>query len=253
MNWFDEDVAAVYDEDEEHGTDPGALDTEVEALAAMAAGGPALELAIGTGRVALPLAARGVPVTGIERSPAMVSRLRAKPGGDEASMPVVIGDMATATAPGAGSFRLVYLVYNTIANLTTQEAQVACFRNAARHLAPGGLFVIELYVPALRRLPPGERFVVFDQSGTHIGIDEYDTATQAQWSHHVSFGADGRVRRSSPPFRYAWPAELDLMAQLAGMWLVHRWADWAGAPFTSESTAHVSVWRTPDAGAAASS
>lgn len=148
--------------------------------------------------------------------------------------------MATAQAPGAGSFRLVYLVYNSLLNLTTQEAQVACFQNAAAHLAPGGHFLVEMPFPGLRR---GERFTVFDHSDTHLGIDEYDVATQRLWSHHIRFLPDGRVERWSPPFRFAWPPELDLMARLAGMRLVHRWADWDRTAFTSESRKHVSVWR----------
>lgn len=244
-NWFDEEVAATYDDDTAEASSPAALGPMLDRLVELAAGGPVLELAIGTGRVALPLARRGLRVTGIELSPAMLARLRAKPGGEEGALPVVLGDMATAKAPGAGSFTLVYLVFNTLMNLTGQEAQVACFANAAAHLAPGGLFLVEMPVPALRRLPPGERFVVFDRSEAHIGIDEYDIATQRQWSHHVSFRSDGRVERTSPPFRYAWPAELDLMARLAGMRPVERWSDWNRAPFTSESTGHVSVWRKP--------
>lgn len=247
-NWFDEDVAATYDDDTAAMSDPEVLDPQLDLLAELASGGPVLELAIGTGRVGVPLAARGLSVSGIELSAAMVERLRAKPGGDEASMPVVVGDMTTAQAPGAGSFRLVFLVFNSLMNLTSQEAQVACFRNAATHLAPGGCFVVEMLIPALRRLPPGERHVVYDHSGAHVGIDEYDVATQRQWSHHITFRPDGRVDRRSPPFRYAWPAELDLMAQLAGMRLVERWSDWSRSPFTSESPAHVSVWRKPAEG-----
>lgn len=245
-DWFGEDVAATYDEDAAGISQPAVLNPQLDVLEELAAGGPVLEFAIGTGRVGLALAARGLRVAGIELSTAMVARLRAKPGGDEASIPVIIGDMATSQAPGAGSFRLVFLVFNSLMNLTTQGAQVACFQNAARHLAPGGHFVVELPVPALRRLPAGERFVVFDQSDTHVGIDEYDIAAQRQWSHHIDFLTDGRVRRTSPPFRYAWPAELDLMARLAGMRQVHRWGDWGRTAFTSESTKHVSVWQKPE-------
>jgi SAM-dependent methyltransferase len=248
IDWFGEDVAAMYDEDAAAISQPGVLKPQLDVLEELAAGGPLLEFAIGTGRVGLPLAARGLRLTGIEFSTAMVARLRAKPGGDEASIPVVIGDMATARAPRAGSFALVYLVFNSLMNLTTQEAQVACFGNAAAHLAPGGHFVVELPIPALRRLPAAERFVVFDRSETHVGIDEYDVATQRQWSHHIDFLPDGRVRRASPPFRYAWPAELDLMARLAGMQLVHRWGDWDRSAFTSESTKHISVWQKPAGG-----
>ena len=243
-NWFDDEVAATYDDDAAELSAPHVLDPQLDLLEELAAGGPVLELAIGTGRVGLPLAMRGLRVTGIELSEAMVERLRRKPGGDEGSIPVVIGDMATAQAPGAGSFALVFLVFNSLMNLTTQDAQVACFRNAAAHLAPGGHFLVEMMVPALRRLPAGERFVVFDQRDTHVGIDEYDIATQGQWSHHIEFLPDGRVRRTSPPFRYAWPSELDLMARLAGMRLAHRWGDWDRCAFENESTKHVSVWQT---------
>jgi len=247
IDWFGEDIAATYDDDAAI-SQPAVLDPQIDVLQELARSGPVLEFAIGTGRVGLPLAGRGLRVAGIELSAAMVARLRAKPGGGEASIPVVIGDMATAQAPGAGSFRLVYLVFNTLMNLTTQEAQVACFENAAAHLAPGGHFAVELPVPALRRLAADERFVVFDQSATHVGIDEYDVATQRQWSHHIDFLPDGRVRRTSPPFRYAWPAELDLMARLAGLRLVHRWSDWDRSAYTSESTRHVSAWQRSEAG-----
>ena len=244
-NWFGEDVAAKYDDDTADRSEPAVLNPQLELLADLASGGSVLELAVGTGRVAVPLAGRGLRVTGIDLSAAMVERMRAKPGGDEASIPVVVGDMTTAQAPGAGSFSLVFLVFNSLMNLTSQEAQVACFANAAAHLAPGGLFVVEMPVPALRRLPVGERHVVFDRSDAHVGIDEYDVATQRQWSHHIDVRPDGRVRRSSLPFRYAWPAELDLMAQLAGMALLDRWSDWSRSPYTSESTGHVSVWQRP--------
>jgi SAM-dependent methyltransferase len=242
-DWFGEDVAATYDLDTAAMSEPAVLDPQLDVLAELASGGPVLEFAIGTGRVAVPLAARGLRVAGIELSEAMVARMRAKPGGDEASIPVVVGDMATVQVPGAGAFSLVLLVFNSLMNLITQEAQVACFSNAAAHLASGGRFVVEMPVPALRRLPAGERYVVFDRSDTHVGIDEYDAATQRQWSHHIDFRPDGRVRRSSPPFRYAWPAELDLMARLAGMGLFARWSDWSRAAFTSESTRHVSIWQ----------
>ena len=235
-NWFDEDVASTYDE----GCDP-LPEAGIELLASLAApGGRALELAIGTGRVALPLAARGVEVAGVELSAAMLARLRAKPGGDAASIPVVLGDMAVERAPGA--FDVVHLVFNTIMNLTTQDAQVACFANAARHLRPGGAFVVEVGVPALRLLPPGRRWVAYDVSDDHVGVDEYDVLTQAMVSHHTTTRADGRVSRTSTPFRYVWPAELDLMARLAGLRLRDRWADWDRSPFTEDSTSHVSVW-----------
>lgn len=242
-SWFDAESAATYDEDTADLASPAFLEPQLDRLVELAAGGPALELAIGTGRVAIPLAARGIRIAGIEQSPAMVARMRARPGGGEADIPVTLGDMATVQAPGAGTFMLVYLVFNTIMNLTTQAAQVACFRNAASHLAPGGAFLVETGVPALRRLPPGERHVVFDLAPDHVGIDEYDTVSQRLVSHHVTVRADGRLERSSMPFRYAWPAELDLMAELAGMAPVARWAGWRGEPFTEDSTSHVSVWR----------
>ena len=227
--------------------DPALVGATVDVLAALADGGPALEFAIGTGRIAVPLAERGVAVSGIELAADQVARLRARPGGGEDAIPVVLGDMATVRAPGAGSFRLVYLVFNTIMNLTSQDEQVACFRNAAAHLAPGGRFLVETMVPALRRLPPGERYVVFGLSDRYVGVDEYDVARQWLWSHHTTIEPDGRGVRSSAPFRYVWPAELDLMARIAGLVLVHRWADWSRAPFTGESTSHVSIWEKPGA------
>jgi SAM-dependent methyltransferase len=217
------------------------LGAAVDFLAALAAGGPALELGIGTGRVALPLASRGVTVTGIDLSEEMVARLRVKPGGD--AIEVAIGDFATTRVEG--SFTLAYVVFNTIGNVTTQDAQVACFRNVVSHLAPGGRFVIELGVPGLRRLPPGERFVLFDKSDNHVGIDEYDVAIQRLVSHHYSRREDGTFEYESLPFRYAWPAELDLMAQLAGLELRERWSGWHREPFDNESTSHVSVWQKP--------
>jgi SAM-dependent methyltransferase len=238
--YFGQRVAARYDESSDSMFDPAVVDPAVDFLAELAGDGRALELGIGTGRIALPLAARGVEVRGIDLSRAMVDRLRAKPGGE--SIEVTIGDFSSAKVDG--TFRLVYLVYNTIMNLTTQAAQVDCFRNVAAHLEPGGRFVIEVGVPDLQRLPPGERFVVFDASETHWGVDEYDVLNQGLISHHFQV-ADGSVEMSSGPFRYVWPAELDLMARLAGMDLRERWAGWARAPFTSESRQHVSVWQKP--------
>jgi SAM-dependent methyltransferase len=243
--WFGEDVAAGYDDDTAGMVTSPRFAAQVELLASLARDGPALELAIGTGRVALPLAARGVRVSGIELSRAMVARLRAKPGGDENSVPVVIGDMTTTRIDPVGGFTLVYLVFNTIGNVTTQQGQVDVFRNAAAHLAPGGRFLIETGVPSLRRLPPGERYVVFDVADDHIGIDEYDPATQRSWSHHVTREADGTTSRVAMPFRYVWPSELDLMAMLADLELEDRWADWDRSPFTNDSQGHVSVWRKP--------
>lgn len=237
---FGPDVACAYDADEAEMSEPSAVNPAVDVLARLADGGPALEFAIGTGRIALPLARRGVDVSGLELSEAMVAQLRRKPGGD--TIPVTIGDMARTRVEGR--FELVYLVFNTIGNLTTQADQVACFANAAAHLRPGGRFLIEVGVPELRRLPPGERHVVFRADESRWGIDEYDVARQGLVSHHFQ-QETGELRHRALPFRYVWPAELDLMAQLAGMELAARWADWDGRPFDHESTAHVSVWRTP--------
>jgi SAM-dependent methyltransferase len=237
---FGESVAAEYDDPGDKMFDPVVVGPTVDFLARLAGDGRALELGIGTGRIAVPLAARGVEVHGIDVSTAMVERLRAKPGGE--GIGVTIGDFATARVDG--SFRLAYLVYNTIMNLTTQAAQVACFRNAASHLERGGTFVIETMVPDLQRLPPGERHVVFDATETHWGIDEYDVANQGLISHHFELRG-GAMEKSSGPFRYVWPAELDLMAELAGMRLRERWAGWAREPFTSDSRSHVSVWEKP--------
>jgi SAM-dependent methyltransferase len=220
-----------------------AVEPVVDVLAELAGDGRALELAIGTGRIALPLAARGVAVAGIDLSEPMVAQLRAKPGGR--AIPVAIGDMTTTRVDG--SFRVVYLVYNTINNLTTQDAQVACFENAARHLEPGGAFVVEVGVPQLQRLPPGERFVPFSVTPTHVGVDEYDVVDQGLVSHHYGVGDGQSGGRISMPFRYVWPSELDLMARIAGLTLRHRWADWDRSPFTSESRKHVSVWHAPSA------
>jgi SAM-dependent methyltransferase len=240
--YFDERVAARYDQSGEIAGmfDPAVVDPVVDLLVELAAGGRALELGIGTGRIALPLAQRGVRVHGIELSHAMAARLRAKPGADEIG--VTIGDFATTTVDG--TFSVAYLVFNTIMNLTTQAGQVACFRNVAAHLAPGGCFVIEVGVPDLQRLPPGETVRPFHVSETRWGFDEYDVANQGLISHHLEL-VDGRAERNSVPFRYAWPAELDLMAQLAGMSLRDRWAGWKREPFTSDSRKHVSVWEKP--------
>lgn len=240
-DYFGEDVAARYDESEGDTFAPASVDAVVDFLAALAGGGAALELGIGTGRIALPLSQRGVRVHGIDLSTAMVARLRAKPGGEEIG--VTIGDFATTRVEG--TFSLAYLVFNTIMNLTTQEEQVACFQNVAAHLEPGGCFVIEVGVPDLQRLPPGETFRPFHVSPTHIGFDEYDVAGQGLISHHYTAGPDGKLEPYSIPSRYVWPAELDLMARLAGMTLRERSGGWRREPFTSESTTHVSVWEKP--------
>jgi SAM-dependent methyltransferase len=236
-NYFAEDVAERYDESAADMFEPDVLGPAVDFLAELAGDGAALELGIGTGRIALPLAQRGVRVQGIDLSEAMVAKLREKPGGE--GIEVAIGDFATTKVDG--TFSLAYVVFNTIGNLTTQDAQVACFENASAHLEPGGCFVIEVGVPGLRTLPPGERFHVFDFGAEHIGIDEYDVENQGLISHHLS-PAEGKWELASIPFRYVWPAELDLMACLAGMTLRERWSGWSREPFTSESTKHVSVW-----------
>jgi SAM-dependent methyltransferase len=241
--YFGEQIAATYDESSADMFEPGAVNAVVDVLAGLADGGRALELGIGTGRIALPLARRGVPVHGIDMSRAMVARLRAKPGSD--AIGVTSGDFATTRVDG--TFSVAYVVFNTIMNLTTQAAQVACFRNVAAHLEPGGCFIIEVMIPELRRLPPGQNVVPFHVSPTRWAFDVYDVATQAMSSNYVEV-ADGRGEYTSFPFRYVWPAELDLMAQLAGLRLRERWAGWTGESFTSESRQHVSIWEKPTRG-----
>lgn len=235
---FGPEVAASYDDAVAEASDAPNVEAAVSMLAELCGEGRALEFAIGTGRIALPLAARGVAVSGIELSEAMVEQLRRKPGGED--IPVTIGDMATSRV--GGSFRLVYLVFNTIGNLTSQAAQVACFANAAAHLERAGWFVVEVGVPELRRLPPGERQVVFHADGDAWGIDEYDTVSQGLVSHHFR-QRNGALHHRALPFRYVWPSELDLMAQMADMRLAARWADWHRRPFDHESTSHVSIWQ----------
>ena len=239
---WDEAAAQRYDEASAEMFTHEVVSPAVDLLARLAGAGRALELAIGTGRLAVPLHARGVPVAGIELSEPMVAQLRRKVGAD--AVPVTVGDMATTRVPG--EFALVYLVFNTIGNLRTQAEQVACFRNAAAPLAPGGRFVVEVGVPDLRRLPPGQVAVPFDVSEAHTGFDTYDDlVTQQATSHHYSRETDGSIRYGAHHFRYVWPAECDLMAQLAGLELEQRTADWQGSPFTSDSPGHVSVWRKP--------
>ncbi|WP_249417031.1 class I SAM-dependent methyltransferase [Streptomyces sp. TS71-3] len=221
---------------------PEVLDPAVDFLAARADGGPVLEFAVGTGRVALPLAARGLRVAGIELSEPMVAELRAKPAGAE--FEVTVGDMATTRVPG--EFALVYVVFNTISNLLSQDKQVECFRNAARHLRPGGRFAVEVFVPELRRLPPGETARPFHIGAGHVGFDTYDMVTQRLISHHYRL-TEGRADTFLSHHRYVWPAELDLMARLAGLEPSERWEDWGETPFTAESRSHVSVWRKPEA------
>jgi SAM-dependent methyltransferase len=237
-NYFGDRVAARYDESEGEMFEPATVAATVDFLAVLAGDGAALELGIGTGRIALPLAQRGVRVHGIDLSEAMVAKLREKPGGAE--IPVTIGDFAVTRVDGTIS--LAYLVFNTIMNLTTQDAQVACFENVAAHLEPGGCFVVEVGVPNLQRLPAGETYRPFTVTATRLGFDENDVATQGLISHHYRV-ADGKLELRSIPFRYVWPAELDLMARIAGMTLRERWADWTRVPFTAESRKHVSVWQ----------
>jgi SAM-dependent methyltransferase len=236
-----EDTAKRYDDLSAGMFAPQVLEPAVEFLAQLAGSGPALEFAIGTGRVAIPLAARGISVTGIELSQSMVNQLRHKVSAEE--LPVLIGDMATTTVPG--KFSLVYVVWNTIGNLRTQDEQVQCFRNAARHLLPGGRFVIELWVPGIRQFPPGQSAVPFEVTDRHVGFDTYDMVTQQGTSHHYWRLDDGSLHYGDSNFRYIWPAECDLMARLAGLTLEQRVADWTEAPFTSDSESHVSVWRKP--------
>jgi SAM-dependent methyltransferase len=235
---WDAEAAERYDTPGRGMFAPGVVGPAVARLAALADGGRVLEFAIGTGRIAVPLAERGVPVSGIELSEPMLERLRAK-----AAIPVVVGDMASASVEGR--FSLVYLVYNTIGNLLTQDEQVACFRNAARHLDPGGRFVVELGVPELRRLPPGQDGLVFRAEDGYVGVDTYDTVRQHLVSHHFTFDSGRQARVSRCPQRYIWPAELDLMGRLAGFELESRHADWTGGEFTTESGSHVSVYRLP--------
>jgi len=236
---WDAQTAEAYDETSAFMFAPDVVGPAVAFLARLAGDGPALEFAIGTGRVAIPLADVGVTVSGVELSPSMAEQLRKK----RTDIPVTVGDMATTVVPG--QFSLVYCVWNSISNLCTQAEQVACFRNAARHLAPGGRFVIELWVPAIRRLPPGQDAVPFHVGQHHIGFDTLDTTTQQGTSHHYRRGSDGIISYSAHNFRYIWPAECDLMAQLAGLQLEQRVGNWGGDPFTSESENHVSVWRGP--------
>ncbi len=236
---WDAEAAKSYDTPGTSMFDPALLGRTTARLAALAEGGRALEFALGTGRVAIPLHQRGVPVTGIELSEAMVAEFRAKP--DAAEIPVVVGDMTSTVVPGP--FSLVYLVYNTISNVLTQAAQVEVFRNAARHLTPSGRFVVELWVPDLRRLPPGREATVFTSAPGYIGLDTVDPLNQIVVSHHFRFGEGREATLFRSPHRYIWPAELDLMAQLAGFALESRHADWAGSAFTAESTSHVSVYR----------
>jgi Methyltransferase domain len=235
--YFDERIAKRYEAYWPNLFEPAAIDPVVSFLADLADEGGALEFGVGTGRIALPLSQRGVRVHGIELSPAMVARLRAEPGAERVG--VTVGDFATTTV--GATFRLVYLLRNTIMNLTTQDEQVECFRNAAAQLEPGGCFLAEVMIPGLRRLPPGETYQAFTVTPAHLGFDEYDVATQGLVSHHY-WVIEGQLEIFSSPFRFVWPSELDLMARIAGMRLRERWSGWKREPFTSDSTTHVSVW-----------
>jgi SAM-dependent methyltransferase len=236
-NYFGEREAERYDQSEHWMFDAAVIEATVDFLVELARDGTALELGIGTGRIALPLSRRGVHVHGIDLSEEMLARLRAKPGAEEIGL--TVGDFATTRVDR--TFSVAYLVFNTIINLTTQDAQVACFENVAAHLAPHGCFVIEVGVPDLQRLPHGETFRPFHVGKTHLGIDEYDVMNQGLISHHYRI-VDGSLETRSVPFRYVWPAELDLMARIAGLTLRERWSGWKREPFTSESMTHVSVW-----------
>ena len=238
--YFGERIAATYDETLTDKFDTSVVDPAVSILARLAGDGGALEFGVGTGRIALPLARQDVSVHGIDMSRAMVERLGQKQEGE--GVEVTIGDFSTTVVEG--TFSLVYLVFNTIMNLTTMASQVACFRNAAAHLKPGGHFVIEVMVPQLQRLAKGETLLAYDLSEKHWGVDAYDVVSQGLTSHHAQI-IDGKTELSSTPFRYVWPAELDLMAQLAGLTPVERWADWDQEPFTADSPSHVSVWVKP--------
>ena len=237
--YFGERAAASYDEHSAGMFDPAVVGPAVERLVELAAGGRVLEFAIGTGRIALPLAERGVPVVGIDNSDAMLARLRDKPGAERVE--AIAGDMAATRVDG--DFELVYLVFNTIFNLTTQDGQVACFQNAAAHLGPGGRFVIEARVPELQRLPLGQTVLPWRADPGGMSYYVYDVVTQRLSGQHY-YIEEERIRASPTEMRYAWPSELDLMARLAGMRLEHRWAGWRGEPFMALSPAHVSVYAT---------
>ncbi len=237
--WNERD-AEWYDQLAEDMFEPAVVDPVVDVLAELAGSGRALEFGVGTGRIALPLAGRGVSVHGLDASAPMVAKLRDKPGADQVG--VTIGDFATTRVDG--TFAVVYLVWNAITNLTTQDEQVACFENAAAHLEPGGCLVVEVDVPDLQRLAPGETVRAFNVTATRLGFDEYDVVSQRQVSHHL-WRVGEVFETSSAPYRYVWPSELDLMARVAGLTLRHRWSDWTREPFTKDSTQNVSVWGKP--------
>ena len=242
-DYWDAEAAAGYEASSAFMFAPEVLDPAVDFLAGLAGEGPVLELALGTGRVAIPLAERGIPITGIELSQPMTDALHARSPGLE----VTVGDMATATAPGPppGSYSLVFVVWNSLGNVRTQDAQVATFANAARHLQPGGRLVVEMWIPAIRRWAPGSAAVPFHVGRRHVGFDTYDLATQQGTSHHYTTQDDGTFRYTESNFRYCWPAELDLMARLSGLEHQARYADWRKTAITSDSESAVSVWRKP--------
>jgi len=237
--YFDEKVASTYDSDVD-AFSPQAVDPVVDFLTELAGGGSVLEFGIGTGRIALPLAMKGIEVYGIDFSNAMLAKLAEKTGGDR--IVVTQGDFATASC--RRTFSLVYLIFNTIMNLTSQDEQVRCFQNAALHLNPGGCFVIEVMVPALQLIPHGQTNHVFELREHHWGIDTYDVVSQCLESRHVRV-RNQKVELSSTPFRYVWPSELDLMARIANLNLKARWGGWKKEPFTNTSRYHVSVWEKP--------
>jgi Methyltransferase domain len=239
--YFGERVAAVYDAHSASMFDSAVVEPAVERLAELAGDGGALEFAIGTGRIALPLAERGVRVAGIDNSEAMLARLREKPGAER--IEAMVGDMAATRVDG--DFSLVYLVFNTIFNLTTQDGQVACFENAAAHLRSGGRFVIEARIPELQRLPFGQTVLPWRADPSGLSYYVYDVVTQRLSGQHYYVQEDGRLQPSPTEMRYAWPAELDLMARMAGLRLGHRWAGWNREPFTALSPSHVSVYEKP--------
>jgi SAM-dependent methyltransferase len=233
---FGEDVAEIYDDEEQRGDE----EQTVRFLAQLAGGGPALELAIGTGRIALPLAARGVRVEGVDISPAMVAKLRAKPGGDQ--IPVTIGDFADVPVPG--TYRLIFVVFNTLFNLLTQDDQVRCFENVAAHLTDDGSFVVEAFVPAFLYRLRNEQYVdaeAIEVDEVRLDVGRHDAVMQRLDESHVSLSAGG-VRLHPIVSRYAWPSELDLMGRIAGLHLQQRWGGWSGEPFVSTSRTHVSVY-----------
>jgi SAM-dependent methyltransferase len=240
QGFFGERVASHYDDRSDRMNSPEVVGPVADLLAELAGDGAALEFAIGTGRIALPLAERGVRVAGIDNSEAMLKRLRAKPGAE--AIEAVLGDMTDTRVEG--EFALVFLVFNTIGNLVTQDAQVACFENAAAHLRGGGRFVIENGVPPLQSLPPGQTVLPFRADPEGFSFDVFDVVTQQFSSQHF-YIVDGKLEAFPVEFRYVWPSELDLMARLAGMRLEHRWADWDREQFTAVSPAHVSVYVKP--------